>query len=443
MKRDMKKVYLKVYGCQMNEYDSEQVCLRLKDGGYQLVDAETEADVILFNTCSVRSHAEDRVFGQLHMLSKTKEKRPDLIVGVMGCMANAYKEKLLKDFPHLDFISGTKDFDRIIEILVEVVEMRSQRSFISEEDRPFVYSKTVFGDHKLKAYVPIMRGCDNYCSYCIVPYVRGREISRPVKEIIDEITFLSQQGVKEIMLLGQNVNSYGKGLAESIDFPDFLKAVAQINDIKIIRFMTSHPKDVSTKLFDVIKTVEKIEKHLHLPIQSGSDTLLEKMNRQYRLEDYKREISELRTRIPDISITTDIIVGFCGETEREYNETKKVMQEIEFDSAFIFKYSPRKGTKAYELEDTVAQSEKLRRNNELLEVQRQISFKKNKTYIGRHEKALVYAPSKKKKNELKAKTIYDREVVFPGDRSIIGSIVVLELCDIINQTFIGRLIKDN
>jgi tRNA-2-methylthio-N6-dimethylallyladenosine synthase len=435
------KVFLKTFGCQMNEYDSEQVGARLLDGGYELVAAEDDADIILFNTCSVRAHAEERVLGRLRMLAKRKAENRALIIGVMGCMANAYKEQLLKDFPQLDFISGTKDFGRIVEILNGVISERTQKAYVSETDGYVGFSQREFEAPRLRAYVPIMRGCDNFCSYCIVPYVRGREASRPSDEVLAEISFLAARGVKEIMLLGQNVNSYGKGLTETIDFPDLLRRVADTPGIEIIRFMTSHPKDVSLKLFELMRDEAKIEKHLHLPLQSGSDGILQAMNRGYTFNEYQERIVAVRECIPDVSITTDIIVGFCGETEADYLKTRRAFETIQFDSAFIFKYSPRSGTHAYHLQDTVSEEEKLRRNNDLLDLQRHIQERKNQALIGRRERALVYGRSKKKKDELKAKTLYDREIVFPGSKELVGEIVELECTGLVNQTFTGRLIQ--
>lgn len=435
------KVFLKTFGCQMNEYDSEQVEARLLDGGFGRARSEEDADIILFNTCSVRAHAEERVLGRLRMLAKRKAADRGLIIGLMGCMANAYKERLLKDFPQLDFISGTKDFGRIVEILNGVINDRAQKAYVSEDDGCFGFVQREFEAPRLRAYVPIMRGCDNFCSYCIVPYVRGREVSRPSDEVLAEISFLASRGVKEIMLLGQNVNSYGKGLTEKIDFPDLLRRVSSTSGIEIIRFMTSHPKDVSEKLFQVMRDEPKVEKHLHLPLQSGSDLLLAAMNRGYTLAEYKARIDALRALVPEVCLTTDIIVGFCGETEAEYDKTRRALQEIAYDSAFIFKYSPRSGTKAYQLQDTVPEDEKLRRNNDLLDLQRNIQERTNQGLIGRRERALVYARSKKKKDELKAKTLYDREIVFPGEKDLIGQIVELECTGLVNQTFIGRLIQ--
>jgi tRNA-2-methylthio-N6-dimethylallyladenosine synthase len=423
----------------MNEYDSDQVSLMLEEAGYVLCDTEDEADIILFNTCSVRKHAEDRVVGRVMQLKGLKEKRPGLIIGIMGCMANAYKDELLKEYPQLDFVSGTRDFTEIPKILEEVIADKSQRAFVNEETRGFTYPELYKDTTKLRSYVPIMRGCDNYCSYCIVPFVRGHEISRPSAEIIREVTFLASHGVQEIVLLGQNVNSYGKGLASELTFPDLLNQVSNVPGISIVRFLTSHPKDVSPELFDAMRDNPKIEKHLHLPLQSGSNDMLKAMNRQYTIESYIDHVHALKMRIPHVSITTDIIVGFCGETERDYELTKDAFRKVAFDNAFIFKYSPREGTKAYTLQNSVAQKEKELRNNDLLALQRAIAHEKNKNLIGLTEKAIVYAVSKKNPNEFKARTVSDREVVFPGTHAMIGKMVSLRFTDISNQTFIGVL----
>jgi len=423
----------------MNEYDSDQVRLMLEDHGYTLCDSEDQADIILFNTCSVRKNAENRVLGRVQQLRGLKKKKRHLIIGVMGCMANAYKEQLLKDYPLIDFISGSRDFLRVPQILDEMRASKTRRSFVDEDSHIFSYPQLAYEKGKLKAYVPIMRGCDNYCSYCIVPYVRGSEISRQPEEIIDEVTFLADQGVKEIVLLGQNVNSYGKGLAKKTSFPDLLTLVSNVTGITIVRFLTSHPKDVSIALFDIMRDNPKIEKHLHLPLQSGSDAILKAMNRRYTIESYLNNIESLRARIPEVNITTDIIVGFCGETEADFEATCEAFKKVQFDNAFIFKYSPREGTKAFALEDTVPHEEKNRRNNDLLSLHREIALAKNEALLGRIEPALVYAKSKKNKAQLKASTLTGREVVFPGAPLLMGKMVKVKLTAIVHQTFIGEI----
>ncbi|MBU1863419.1 MAG: tRNA (N6-isopentenyl adenosine(37)-C2)-methylthiotransferase MiaB [Candidatus Omnitrophica bacterium] len=437
--RDKKTVFIRSFGCQMNEYDSEQVTRVLSKRGYTFVSDSSQADIILFNTCAVRRHAEDRVYGQLRMLRSAKKKNKHLIIGLMGCMANAYKDMLLQQYSYLDFISGTKDFTRLPEIINEVIGQRTQKAFISDLHDEFIYSKNFQNATKVNAFVPIMRGCDNYCSYCIVPYVRGNEISRSPQEIKDEISFLARKGVKEITLLGQNVNSYGKGLQPTIDFSTLLEQVSIIKSIEVIRFMTSHPKDVSEKLFSVMRDNKKVEKHIHLPLQSGSDKILQLMNRNYSIDKYRHEIEALRKQIPDVSVTTDIIVGFCQEGEKEFKETKMVMKDIEFDGAFIFKYSPREKTKAYDLPDTVAHNVKHERNNELLNLQSKISDKKNRSYIGRTEKILIAAVSKKSQKQVRGRTWSDKEVVCDGSSDLIGKVVTVELKGLSHETFKGQI----
>lgn len=433
------KVFLKTFGCQMNEYESAQVRERLLEHGYSFIETETEADMILFMTCSVRQHAEDRVFGRLEALKNEKKKRPDLIIGLMGCMANAYNRELIEKYPCLDFIVGTKDYDRIVPIVNEIKEKRKREIYISDDEREFNFTYNA-NDSVLKAFVPIMHGCNNFCTYCIVPYVRGREVSRQADDIIKEINMLTRRNVKEVMLLGQNVNSYGKGLKERIDFVTLLERIAQKTDLKRLRFMTSHPKDIVPELFDVMARNKCIEKHLHLPVQSGSNILLEAMNRGYTRERYCEIVRIARKTIPEIGITTDIIVGFCGETEKEYNDTKELVEDIRFDDAFIFKYSPRKGTKAFAFADTVPDKEKRRRNNELLKLQKKIAHEKKNEFVGSICNVLLEAASKKNKKELKGRTSHNHEVVCRASHELIGKLVNVRLERVVHETFVGTIV---
>lgn len=371
------KVYIQTFGCQMNDHDSERVRDLLLQNGYSLADRAEDADILLFNTCSVRKHAEDRVFGKVGLLKSLKEKRPGVIFGILGCMAEAQRDYIFKRLPHVDFLCGPGDLDRIPSIidrirngaghLVCVESFRTKRIPQFSKDR--LTGKT--------AYLKIMEGCSNFCSYCIVPYVRGLERSRPSKEILDEARLLLDKGVARITLLGQNVNSYGRGLREKINFPALLSRVDELVGGRAeIDFVTSHPKDASLEMFRVMAESKSISKKLHLPLQSGSNRILKKMNRNYTIEKYKRLVKDFRRMVRHSSLMTDLIVGFPGETEKDFEKTLKAVKDIQFDAAYIFKYSPRPFTKAIKFEDDVPMEEKERRHALLLEEQKEISVSK-------------------------------------------------------------------
>lgn len=436
-----KTFILRSFGCQMNAVDSDHICMILEENGWTQVEDERDARMVIFNTCSVRQHAEDRVFGRLNFVSSLKKHRPSMIIGVMGCMVNSYKQDLLKRYPLLDFVVGTKDFRRISDIIEEVESSRSQMAFITDEHSALEYHDFRLRKGSVSAFVPIMRGCDNFCTYCIVPYVRGREVSRPVENVIKEIRFLADKGVREVILLGQNVNSYGKGLSERIDFAGLLKKVEEIDGIEFIRFMTSHPKDVSKDLFDVMADSKKIERHLHLPLQSGSDNMLKAMNRNYSLESYLDNIKYVRSVIPDISITTDIIVGFCGESRADFEATRNIMEEVRFENAFIFKYSSRKGTKAFDsLSDDVTKKEKERRHAELFKMQTQIRKEILSSAIGKTEPVLFHSVSKKDKSQIRGLSTSDRNVVCSAASDMIGKVAQVRYTKLNAQTLVGELV---
>ena len=377
MKQDTKKIFLKTFGCQMNEHDSRRVEDLLLGQGYALTNDPEEADVLLFNTCSVRKHAEDRVFGKVGDLKKIKKQRPEVIFGILGCMAEAQKDLIFRKLPHVDFLCGPADLDRVPEIL-ERIRGGSGHIICLEGYKskriPGFSEKRSAGD---AAYVKIMEGCDNFCAYCIVPYVRGRERSRSSKEILSEVKGLVDKGVKRITLLGQNVNSYAKGLKEKITFSELLRKIdcfasLAMTDVKI-DFMTSHPKDAGADLFKAIKELKSLSKQLHLPLQSGSNKVLKRMNRGYTIEKYKKLVKDFRKTVKDGIIMSDFIVGFPGETEKDFNDTLKAVKELQFDAAYIFKYSPRPFTRAGKFKDDVPQEEKERRHHLLLETQKKIS----------------------------------------------------------------------
>ncbi|MCK9554339.1 tRNA (N6-isopentenyl adenosine(37)-C2)-methylthiotransferase MiaB [bacterium] len=391
------RVFLKTYGCQMNELDSEAMAGAMSELGYETVSSEKDADVIILNTCTVRDLAEKKALGKIGALKKLKDANKKLVIGVAGCLAQQRGEQLLRRFKHLDFTVGTREIDAIPELVAEAMAGRRQISRLCGRRKitePAVYKRM----HDVKAFVYVMRGCENFCSYCIVPYVRGHEVSRPSFEIIDEIKELSDSGYKEVCLLGQNVNSYGRGLHEKIDFTGLLEKIDKISGLERIRFMTSHPKDISDRLIRAVEALDKVCESIHFPLQSGSDKILKLMNRGYTYADYLKIVDKLRKNVKDIAVSTDIIVGFPGETEQDFRQTVKAFKEIEFNSSFIFKYSPRSGTKAAELDDDVPSKVKLERNRELLDLQDEISVRKNKKLIEKKLEVLIEGPSRKDKN---------------------------------------------
>jgi len=385
------RVYVRTFGCQMNEHDSERLRDMFVQRGYALTERVEDADVIIFNTCSVRKHAEDRVYGKVGTLGKLKAKTPGLIIGIIGCMAEAQKDEIFRRLPIVDFLCGPADLDKVPDIIDKIRNGAGHIMYLegykSKRIPEFIRDRRIVSN----TYVKIMEGCDNFCSYCIVPYVRGRERSRPSREILEEIKSLIAKGAKNITLLGQNVNSYGKGLKEKNNFIELLRKIDKIilsplpsplwgeggvrEEIKI-NFLTSHPKDASSELFKAMRDLKSISKVMHLPIQSGSNKILNRMNRGYTVEQYKNLVEDFRKLIKDASLTTDIIVGFPGETEKDFNDTLKIVREIEFDAAYIFKYSPRPFTKASKFKDDVPLEEKERRHRLLLEIQKKISLSK-------------------------------------------------------------------
>ncbi|MFC1624627.1 tRNA (N6-isopentenyl adenosine(37)-C2)-methylthiotransferase MiaB, partial [Candidatus Omnitrophota bacterium] len=349
----------------------------LLEDGYSLTEHPEDASVVLFNTCSVRKHAENRVFGKAGLLKTLKEKRPGVIFGILGCMVEAQKDYIFRKLPQVDFLCGPSDLDKVPEIIERVRDGAGHLIYIKgckSQDIPKFSKNRISGK---TMYVKIMEGCSNFCSYCIVPYVRGMERSRSSKEIIKEVTQLIDKGVERITLLGQNVNSYGKGLKEGIDFPELLKKIDKIVAGGIeIDFVTSHPKDAGLDLFRAMAGLGSVSRKLHLPLQSGSNKILRKMDRGYTIEKYKKLVRDFRKLVKNSNLTTDLIVGFPGETEEDFEDTLKAVKNIKFDGAYIFKYSPRPFTKASEFKDDVPKSEKEKRHALLLETQKEISLKK-------------------------------------------------------------------
>lgn len=427
----MKKVYIKTYGCQMNVSDSDKMKGILLKEGYTLVESEKDADIILLNTCSVRELAEQKVWSKL---GEYHNKEGRKILGLTGCMAQRYGDKIFEKAPYVNLVCGTYRFHKIGQLLEKVLE---GKRIVDVEPNEEDLDKTVVTrrNNPVCAFVPISRGCNNRCSYCVVPYVRGPERNRPVAEIVDEVKNL---GCKEVTLLGQNVNSYRDGENR---FIDLLKELNRIEGLERIRFVTSHPKDAGTDLFMAMAELDKVCEALHLPIQSGSNRILERMNRGYTREGYIELVHKLRQIVPHVAISTDIIVGFPGETEEDFQDTYSLMEEIGFDSAFIFKYSPRPGTPAESFQDDVPIEVKRHRHQCLLKLQDDISLKKNMALIGNVLEVLIEGISKNNKNRLMGRTRTNKIVNTDyNNLDLIGRLVNVEIIDVGPHALRGRII---
>lgn len=423
-----KKAYIKTYGCQMNEYDSEVMAGLLTKDHYQLTSKPEEADLIILNTCYVREKVKQKIYSKLGEIKKLKEKNPHLILGVCGCVAQRRPKEVLQQAPYVDFILGTFNFYRLPLVVRRVRE--SGERIVDVEERETIPEKLPkLRKNRFSAYVPIMRGCDNFCTYCNVPYVRGRERSRLPEDILREVEELSCQGYKEVTLLGQNVNSYGKGLEDRLDFADLLTRINCIEGIERIRFTTSHPKDITDKLIQRMRDLDKVCEHLHLPVQAGSNKVLKRMRRGYTKERYLELVDKIRKTIPQISLTTDIIVGFPGESEQDFQETLDLVRKVEFDGAFTFCYSRIKGTEAAEFEDQLPEEVKKERLRRLIQLQREILEKRNKSLVGQKFEVLVEGLSKKSSDELQGRTRTNKVVVFKGSPDLVGKLVQVKIVD--------------
>jgi len=438
------------WGCQMNERDTEIIQSMLEDMGMKEVASINEADLIVLVTCCVREKAENKVYAKLGELSKIKRDRLDLVIAVGGCMMQqkGVGEKIQKRFPEVDIIFGTHNIDRLPELLNRAFLEKERVLEIWEKDKGIPEEKDFYKKRKdfLKSKVIISYGCNNFCSYCIVPFVRGRERSRKPKDIINEIKYLAENGCVEVMLLGQNVNSYGKDLGEEIDFSDLLKKVVEIDGMERIRFMTSHPKDFSEKLIRTIADYDKICNHIHLPVQAGSNKVLRSMNRGYTREEYLSLVSKIKSSIPGVSITTDIIVGFPGETREDFEQTLDVVKEAEFDNAYMFIYSPRKGTAAAEkFKDDVSLEEKKERLQELMELQNKISLKINKELVGRNFIVLIDSEEEKEGKKIYAgRTETNKIVNIQEDdlsRKLYGTFQNVEIISAQTWSLSGKIVR--
>ncbi len=431
------------YGCQQNENDTERIRGMLCEAGFEFTDNSHLADVVIYNTCAVRENAEQKVFGRLGILKHIKEERRDMIIGVCGCMVQQehITEKIKSVHEHVDLVFGTHALYRMPQLLYKAMHEKNTIIDIEASDGAIAEDIPIMRDDTKKAWVSVMYGCNNFCSYCIVPYVRGRERSRTPEAVLTEVRELVRSGCSEIALLGQNVNSYGKDLDTDIDFSDLMRMVNDIEGVERIRFMTSHPKDLSDKLIQTIAECDKVCKQLHLPFQAGSDKILEQMNRKYTKEEYLAKIDKVKKAIPDISLSTDVIVGFPTETNEDFEETLDVLRKAEFDNIFSFIYSRREGTPAAKL-DFVLTDEEIHANfNKLLEVQNEISKRKNEAYVGRIERVLVDGTSKNDEAVLSGRCDSSKIVNFKGDKSLIGQYIDVRITEAHTWSLNGELVK--
>ena len=431
--------YVETYGCQQNEADSERLRGLLVESGYAITDSAEGADAVVMNTCAIREHAEQRVFGNLGALTHTKRRHPEQKIFLCGCMAGQEQvvARIKKSYPHVDGVFSTHHLWQFPQILHRVLTTGKRTYFTQDEPGSIIEGLPQQRDSRLKAWVSIMYGCNNFCTYCIVPYVRGRERSRKANDILNECRELVQSGVKDITLLGQNVNSYGKDLEDRIDFSDLLKMIARIPGDFRIRFMTSHPRDASKKLFDTMASSPKIAKQLHLPFQSGSSRVLKAMNRHYDREKYLETVRYAKSVMPDLVLTSDVIVGFPGETREEFEETVSLIQEVRYDSLFTFIFSPRAGTPAASMEDPTPKEEKNRRFDQLCAVQNTISEEIHNAYIGKTMMCLIDGTDK---GLLTARTDGGRLVRFAGSEALIGTFAPIKITGATTWSLSGELI---
>lgn len=438
-----KKLYIQTFGCQMNVRDSRRMANIMQGLNYEPTEEPSRADLILVNTCSIRQKVEHKTYSALGRLRRLKARKPELILGAAGCVAQQEGEALLRRFPYLDLVVGTHQAHRLPELLRTVKERKDKVAVTDFLDgnpdrfqgHTFKNQKYSNNGNRVKALVTIMEGCDNYCSYCIVPYVRGREVSRCSEDVLQEIRELVRSGVKEVTLIGQNVNSYeGNGLnnlpsSKGTAFPALLELINEIPELFRIRFTTSHPRDISEELIKVFGRLEKLCEHIHLPIQSGSNFILRQMNRGYCREDYLRKVAELRRASPGIAISTDVMVGFPGEREEDFADTLDLLEKVRFEAIFSFKFSPRPPTLASKLSGEIPEEEKSHRLRLLQAMQKQITLEKNQGLVGKEEEILVEGQSKRAPDWLTGRTRTNRIVNFPGEESLVGQLMPVEITE--------------
>ncbi|WP_321371515.1 tRNA (N6-isopentenyl adenosine(37)-C2)-methylthiotransferase MiaB [uncultured Desulfuromusa sp.] len=438
----MKKAfYLETFGCQMNVVDSEQIAALLTGLGYHQVGSAENADLVLLNTCSVRDKAERKVYGHLGRFKPIKDKRPDLIIGVGGCVAQQEGEKMLEKVSYLDLVFGTHNIHRLPELLQEVEQNRQrgcETTFHDRDTRLNLFPERTVQE-SVTRFVTVMQGCDNFCSYCIVPHVRGREISRSSSDIVAEVKSLVAQGVREVTLLGQNVNSYNLKNDEDVSFPQLLELINGIDGLQRLRFATSHPKDLTAELINCFGSLDKLCKHIHLPFQSGSDRILKLMNRGYTAADYLDKVARLKLVCPEIRLTTDIIVGFPGETETDFQATLDLVEQVRYADAFTFLYSPRIETAAAKMADDQSALQKQQRFDRLLDLQQQISAEIWETDSDQVLPVLVEGESRQGEGQVFGRTTWNRIVNFQGSTDLIGKTVAVKITKVFRNSHVGEL----
>ncbi len=433
-----KTYYIETYGCQMNVRDSETIAGLLQEMGYGPARSREESDVILFNTCCVRDHAEKRLLANIGTLKERKDADEELIIGICGCMMQQpdVAKKVMRRFSFVNFVFGTNVLWRLPELMLSA--LNGERLILTEEEGfAICEGLPARRSNPFSAFVNITFGCDNFCSYCIVPYVRGRERSRELSEVVDEVRGLAEQGITEVTLLGQNVNSYGKGT--DVDFADLLHAVNGVDGIRRIRYMSSHPKDLTPRLMAAIAENDKVCHHMHMPVQSGSTSILEKMNRRYTREGYLQLVEDLRKTVPDIELTTDVIVGFPGETDRDFEDTLSLMDQVGYAAAFTFKYSPRKGTRAAEAEDQIPEQVKKERLKRLNDLQARKTAENNRKYLGHRGEVLIEGFDKREQTVLFGKLDTFKMVYFPGDEKLLGTYQTVKVTECARNSLLGRM----
>ena len=437
---DGRKLYIETYGCQMNVGDSEIVVSIMQQEGYRYTESLEEADIVLINTCSIRDNAEQRIWGRLSEMRRMRKQKPSLVIGIIGCMAERLKEELTKGGTGVDIVAGPDAYRDLPRLVREVDNGGAGVNVqLSKEETYAEIAPVRLDKNGVSAFIAIMRGCNNYCSYCVVPYTRGIERSRDAATIVAEARTLFENGYREVTLLGQNVNSYRTG---EVDFPELLKQVAEISPLLRVRFATSHPKDISDKLLETMASMPNICKAIHLPAQSGSSEMLKRMNRKYTREWYLERVDAIRRYMPDCAITTDLIAGFAHESEEEHQQTLSLMQEVGYDFAYMFKYSERPGTFAQRnLGDDVPEDVKTRRLTEIIELQNSLSEQSNKRDVGKEFEILVECTSKRSEAQLSGRTSQNKMVVFDRGDHKIGDYVRVRITGCSSATLFGEEVK--
>ena len=438
-----KKFFVRTYGCQMNEHDSEKIKGMLKSVGFSEGTSIEDADIVILNTCAIRENAHDKVFGFLGVLKHLKQSKPDLLIGLCGCMAQeeVVVNDILNKYKYVDFVCGTHNLDNMLSIIKNKIDTDKRQIEVLSYEGDVVEGVPVVRDSKYSAWIDIIYGCDKFCTYCIVPYTRGTQRSRKHEDIVEEVKKLVSDGYKEVTLLGQNVNAYGKDLYKDYDLSNLLSDVSDTG-IERIRFVTSHPWDFTDKMIDVIASRDNIMPYIHLPLQSGSNKILKLMNRKYTSEEYLKLYNSIREKVADSSVTTDIIVGFPGETEEDFLETLNLVEECKFDGAFTFAYSPRENTPAALMKDAIPEEVKMDRLHRLNEVVNKYSNLRNQKLLGTTVKCLVIGESEKDKNKVCGYTENMKLVNIEGPKSLIGNIVSVKITDTKSFSLDGEYIKE-